>query len=194
MLLEPDVSRFSLTLICILGLAVAACDRSAPDEAQESGATAAPSGEIDYTTAGELMPAVNVRDLEGRELNLGALQGEPVLLNLWATWCAPCVKEMPMLDELAGDYAGRLRVVTVSQDMGDTDRVAEFFADGKFENLPSWIESEAELGFALGGGVLPTTVLYDAQGREIWRITGDYDWSSEEARAAIDAALGDGPA
>ncbi|WP_345723444.1 TlpA disulfide reductase family protein [Qipengyuania vesicularis] len=188
------MSRLSLTLICVLGLAVAACDRSAPDEAQESGASATPSGQIDRSMAGELLPATNVRNLEGRELNLGALQGEPVLLNLWATWCAPCVKEMPMLDELATDYAGRLRVVTVSQDMGDTDRVAEFFAQGNYENLPTWIESEAELGFALGGGVLPTTVLYDARGQEIWRVTGDYDWSSEEARAAIDEALESGPA
>ena len=140
--------------------------------------------------AGELLPAINVTDVEGRTLNTGALQGTPLLLNLWATWCAPCVKEMPMLDELAGDYGDRLRVVTVSQDMGSADKVAQFFAEGQFENLPTWIDPQAELGFALGDSVLPTTVLYDAQGREIWRIRGDYDWTSEEARAAIDDSLG----
>lgn len=139
--------------------------------------------------AGELLPAMNVTDLEGRELNLGALQGTPVLLNLWATWCAPCVKEMPMLDDLAGEYRDSLRVVTVSQDMGSPDRVAAFFEEGGYEHLPSWMDRQAELGFALGGGELPTTVLYDAQGQEVWRIRGDYDWSSEEARAVIDEVV-----
>ncbi|QZD96027.1 TlpA family protein disulfide reductase [Qipengyuania gelatinilytica] len=189
MLLEPELSRLSLTLFTILGLAVAGCDSGAPEQAQESGASSAASGEIDRSMAGELLPAMNVTDLKGRELNLGALQGTPVLLNLWATWCAPCVKEMPMLDDLAGEYGDTLRVVTVSQDMGDPKRVAAFFEAGGYENLPSWMDRQAELGFALGGGELPTTVLYDAQGQEVWRVRGDYDWSGEEARAAIDAAI-----
>ena len=140
--------------------------------------------------AGTLMPALNVADPEGRELNLGALQGEPVLLNLWATWCAPCVKEMPLLDELASDYEGRLRVVTVSQDMGSPDKVSEFFAQNDFAHLEPWLDPQVELGFALGGVQLPTTVLYDASGQEIWRVQGDLDWSSEDARAAIDEGLG----
>nr|WP_247710157.1 TlpA disulfide reductase family protein [Qipengyuania xiapuensis] len=190
MLLEPELSRFSLTLLSIFALSLAACDRSAPDAAQESGASPASIGEFDRMMAGELMPAVNVTDLDGRQLNLGALQGEPVLVNLWATWCAPCVKEMPLLDELAADYDGRMRVVTVSQDMGSEEKVAEFFARNDFAYLESWRDPDAELGFALGDVMLPTTVLYDASGREIWRVQGDLDWSGEEARAAIDAALG----
>ncbi|NNC53126.1 MAG: redoxin family protein [Erythrobacter sp.] len=189
MLLEPELSRLSLTLFTILGLAVAGCDSGAPERAQESGASSAASGEIDRGMAGEFLPAMNVTDLEGRELNLGALQGTPVLLNLWATWCAPCVKEMPMLDDLAAEYGDSLRVVTVSQDMGSPERVAAFFEEGGYENLPSWMDRQAELGFALGGGELPTTVLYDAQGQEVWRIRGDYDWSGEEARAAIDEVV-----
>ncbi len=183
------MSRLSLTLFTILGLAVAGCDSDAPEQAQESGASSAASGEIDRSMAGELLPVINVTDLEGRELNLGALQGTPVLLNLWATWCAPCIKEMPMLDELAGDYGGALRVVTVSQDMGSSDKVAAFFDEGNYASLPSWMDREAELGFALGGTMLPTTVLYDEQGQEVWRVRGDYDWTSEDARAAIDEVV-----
>lgn len=135
------------------------------------------------------MPAVNVTDPAGRSLNLGALQGTPVLLNLWATWCAPCVKEMPLLDAIAGEYDGRLRVLTVSQDMQGADKVAPFFAQGGFAHLEPWMDPGNDLGFAVGGGVMPTTVLYDATGREVWRVQGDYDWSGEEARAAIDAAI-----
>ncbi len=136
------------------------------------------------------MPVLAVEDGTGRDLNLGALQGQPVLLNLWATWCAPCVKEMPLLDELAGDYEDRLRVVTVSQDMGNPEKVADFFERGGFEHLEPWLDPQAEIGFALGDTLLPTTVLYDASGKEVWRVRGDYDWASEEARSAIDSALG----
>ncbi|HCI62655.1 MAG TPA: thiol:disulfide interchange protein, partial [Erythrobacter sp.] len=74
----------SFTLAIILGLAVAGCDRGAPDAAQESSASSALTGQIDDSAAGELMPALNVTDPAGRTLNLGALQGTPVLLNLWA--------------------------------------------------------------------------------------------------------------
>ncbi len=135
------------------------------------------------------MPATNVTDPSGRTLNLGALQGTPVLLNLWATWCAPCVKEMPLLDELAVEYEGRMRVITVSQDMQGAAKVEPFFAQGGYTMLEPWMDPENELGFAIGGGVMPTTVLYDALGQEIWRVQGEFDWSSEEARAAIDAAI-----
>ena len=78
------------------------------------------------------MPVLNVSDPSGRNLNLGALQGTPVLVNLWATWCAPCVKEMPLLDTLAADYEGRLRVLTVSQDMQGAEKVEPFFAQADF--------------------------------------------------------------
>ncbi|PZT84961.1 MAG: thiol:disulfide interchange protein [Citromicrobium sp.] len=189
MLLEPLLSRLSLTLLVTLGLAVAACDRSEPEPAQENAEQTATSGEIDRGQAGELMPASNMTNLAGRELNLGALQGTPVLLNLWATWCAPCVKEMPLLDELATEYDEQLHVITVSQDMGSPEKVRQFFEENELEYLESWMDPENRLGFELGGGSLPLTVLYDSSGREVWRVAGDYDWSSEEARAAIDEAI-----
>lgn len=135
------------------------------------------------------MPAIALSDPAGRQVNTGALQGGPVLLNLWATWCAPCVVEMPMLDELAGEYEGALRVMTVSQDMQGADKVEQFFAANKFENLQPWLDPENALGFGIGGGVLPTTVLYDSAGQEVWRVIGEYDWSGEEAREAINEAI-----
>ncbi|WP_345725491.1 TlpA disulfide reductase family protein [Qipengyuania mesophila] len=183
------MSRLSFTLAIVLGLAVAGCDRGAPETAQESTASSAPKAEIDTGEAGAPMPAANVADPDGRVLNLGSLRGTPVLLNLWATWCAPCVKEMPLLDALAGEYDGRLRVVTVSQDMQGAEKVEPFFAQGGFARLEPWMDPENNLGFAIGGGVMPTTVLYDGDGKEVWRVQGEFDWESEEARAAIDAAI-----
>ena len=139
--------------------------------------------------AGELMPATNMRDPEGRVLNLGALQGTPVLLNLWATWCAPCKKEMPLLDQLAADYDGQVHVITVSQDLNGEEKVPTYFAENDFRYLEPWMDPQAELGSYFDNTPLPTTIYYDAMGQEIWRVRGDYDWSSEEARAAVDEAL-----
>ena len=184
------MSRVSLTLATILiaGLGLAGCDRGAPEGAQESsGARSFASGEIDRSQAGELMPAVNLVDPAGRELNLGALQGTPVLLNLWATWCAPCVKEMPLLDELAGDYGDELTVIAASQDL-QTEKVEPFFEETGLEHLEPWIDPETRLSMTLAQA-LPTTVLYDSAGREVWRVAGELDWSTPEIRGAIDEAL-----
>lgn len=185
--------RISLSIIA-LALVAAGCDRQAPEAAQGEGALAGDkadlSATIDRSRAGALMPAMTVADPAGNELNLAAAQGTPVLLNLWATWCAPCVKEMPQLDALAGEYGDSLRVITVSQDMGGAEKVEPFFARMQFKHLEPWMEPELELGFALESQSLPTTVLYDASGREVWRVVGEYDWSSAEVREAIAEATG----
>jgi len=183
--------RSSLTPVLVLALALGGCDRGGTDEAQETKTAATPSSEpfIDTAMAGDLMPASLLTDTDGEELNTGALVGEPVLVNLWATWCAPCVKEMPLIDQLAADYEGRLRVVTVNEDLGDGEKVRKFFAEKNFRHLPQWMDSDGTFMMKLFAQSLPVTVLYDAQGKEVWRVVGDFDWSGEEARAAIDAAL-----
>jgi len=184
---------FLVSILIGLCLTLAACDREAPDAAQEHGALQGekPSltGEIDAAMAGSLLPAVTLTDLEGNQINLAALQGEPLLVNIWATFCAPCKVEMPMLDDLAADLEGEVRILTVSQDFKGSDAVGPYFARMQFKSLPSWIDQDGALGLAVGSGVLPTTILYDAAGQEIWRVVGDYDWSSAEAREAILAAL-----
>jgi len=172
-------------------LILSGCDREPQDAPQESEASAgvgepAAPGEIDRRFAGELMPATNLVDPEGTVLNLGALQGRLVLMNLWATWCAPCVEEMPLLDKLAADYGDELNVVTISQDMGDPAKVTQFFEENDINSLPPWIDPQLSLGDAVGAGTLPTTVMYDRTGKEVWRVTGEFDWSSDEAIAAIE--------
>lgn len=148
------------------------------------------TGTLDRAYAGDGLPDYTFASLDGEELNLPSLTGQPVLLNLWATWCAPCVVEMPMLDELAADYDGRLRVVTVSQDMQGEEVVAPFFEESEFAHLESWMDTKSDLAFHYGGGTaLPTTILYDGDGKEVWRIVGGYDWASPEARALVDEGL-----
>ena len=82
-----------------------------------------------------------------------------------------------------------MKNVSASQDLGGADVVGKFFAARHFARLKPWLDKEGELGFAFGGG-LPVSVLYDAQGKEVWRVNGDLDWTSPQVRAAIDEGLG----
>jgi len=198
----PAVSRvLSLSLnVSILGafaLSVAACDRPSADTAQPQEEAAAPqaeqlTGTLDRSFAGEAMPTVELTDPDGAKLALAETKGQPVLLNLWATWCAPCVVEMPLLDELAGELGDSVRVLTVSEDIKGAEAVTPFFEQRGFDNLPRWMDPKNDLASAYGGGAaLPLTVLYDAEGNEVWRVMGGYDWGSAEARELIaEAAAG----
>ena len=120
---------------------------------------------------------------------LASLRGKPVLLNLWATWCAPCVVEMPLLDKLAAEQAGKLTVLTVSEDL-KPELVAPFFAQKGFKALPQWVDPNNKIAGTFGGAALPLTILYDMDGKEVWRVMGGYDWSSAEARKAIGEVSG----
>ena len=187
-----------LSLLCLTSaLAVAGCDSAPAPEAQQATPPAgaqAPSppplpGQIVRFKAGEKIPAITVTDPDGKTLELATI-GEPVLLNLWATWCAPCKVEMPLLDNLAGILEGEVRVLTVSQDIQGAEKVVPFFEQEGFENLEPWMDTNTDLGVTLAdGGLLPTTVLYDASGTEVFRVAGDYEWDSEEAIAQIREAL-----
>lgn len=111
-----------------------------------------------------------------------------MLLNLWATWCAPCVAEMPTLDALA-KFNPDMQVLAVSQDLaGQEAKVASFFEERSLSSLEAYRDPEMALMTALGANVLPTTILYDAKGREVWRMTGAADWTGPEAAKLIAAA------
>ena len=192
----PRVPLLSLT--CAIALLAGACDRQSAEPAQQQENSAEANAEeltgtLDRTHAGAALPEVTVTDPAGTTLNLAEASGKPMLLNLWATWCAPCVVEMPMLDAIAGEMGDRLRVVTVSEDMKGAEVVVPFFEQKGFANLPHWMDPEMDLAFGFGGGAsLPLTVLYDAEGKEVWRMIGGFDWSSDEARALIEEGLAPG--
>jgi len=184
-------------VLAIGALLLAACD-SVPEQPAQPDAQAVSPGEasppplpgrIVRFKAGDTIPAITVTHPDGTTLDLATL-GEPVLLNLWATWCAPCKVEMPLLDNLAAELAGEVRVLTVSQDIQGAEKVVPFFEAEGFENLEPWLDTNTDLGVTLAdGGLLPTTVLYDANGVELFRVAGDYEWDSEEAIAQIREAL-----
>jgi thiol-disulfide isomerase/thioredoxin len=160
-------------------LTLAACGSEAPAPAPKK--EAAKAGTIDRSRAGTAAPDTAFQDPDGAKTSLAEFRGEPVLLNLWATWCAPCVKELPTLDALAQREGKALQVLTVSQDMEGREKVEAFLAKAKFRTLEAWLDPDMALMSELGVTTLPTTILYDAQGREVWRVAGDKDWTGPEA-------------
>lgn len=138
------------------------------------------------------MPELTLKDPQGNTLDLGALD-QPVLVNLWATWCAPCVVEMPALDTLARELDGEVKVVTVSQDTRGGEVVVPFFEERDFRYLEQWLDPQNDLAVAFtDGGLLPVTILFDAEGKELLRVAGGYEWDSEEAIAQVREALAQG--
>ncbi len=113
-----------------------------------------------------------------------------MLVNLWASWCGPCIKELPTLEALEVDQArnGALAVVAVSQDSESQSTVAAFLKDKKIGSFAAYHDPEMALTDMLGVQVMPTTILYDSAGKEVWRFTGDMDWNSAEARAMVKEA------
>ena len=130
------------------------------------------------------MPQFTLKDPASRELQLTSLKGKPLLINLWATWCAPCVAELPQLDKIAADHPG-LKVLTVNQDMEKLDKVAPFLKAHGATRLEPWLNPDNSLTFQFGADTLPATILYDAQGREVWRTTGGRDWTSADTPALL---------
>jgi thiol-disulfide isomerase/thioredoxin len=148
------------------------------------------TGTVDASFAGSALPDLVVKDAAGRTLDLGAADG-PVLINLWATWCAPCVEEMPQLDQLAEALEGEVRVITISQDLRGAEVVDPFFAAKGFARLEPWLDPETALSAQFSpAGQLPLTILFDASGKEVWRVAGGYPWASQAAIAEVRQGLG----
>jgi thiol-disulfide isomerase/thioredoxin len=182
-----------LLLIPCAFLALAACHKAAQQQASEAApaAQAGPVKGVDRSHKGQAGPGATFNDPDGGETRLPQFSGKPVLVNLWATWCGPCVKELPTLDRLSG--AKRITVLAVSQDSGPHASVEAFLASHKIVNLASYQDPKSHLSGALGPDtVLPTTILFDANGHEVWRYVGDLDWTSPDAAKLIAEAKSGG--
>jgi thiol-disulfide isomerase/thioredoxin len=180
--------ELSLRLILLLlVLALAGCDRQKPETPQGEEAAApspaVPEKGVDRSHKGKPAPGTLFNDPDGGDISMDDFKGVPVLVNLWATWCAPCVKELPTLDRLAQshDVDGQLGVIAVSQDMAPQGSVKAFLDKLGVRDLGAYHDDKMALSGALGVEVMPTTILYGANGREIWRYIGDLDWTGAEA-------------
>src|SRR4051794_12718565 len=170
-------------------IALAGCHKSPPGNAQAGVEAPAPAGKVERGHAGKAAPQTEFLDPDGQSTNLAELEGKPLLVNLWATWCAPCVQEMPTLDKLAAAEGDKLQVLALSQDEGGPEKVDAFFAKQHFATLEAYRDPKMQLMTDLGVEVLPTTILFDAEGRELWRVTGQLDWQRAEAAALLKEAF-----
>lgn len=148
------------------------------------------TGTLDISHKGEAMPIVAFEAPNGDQVTLGDFRGRPMLVNLWATWCGPCVAEMPTLDKLAEREAERLQVMVISQDIQGRQFVDDFWAKTSFKLLEPYLDKKGDLGFAFATGMVPTTVLYDKNGKEVWRVIGGMNWDGPRANTLLAETLG----
>ena len=141
------------------------------------------------------LPDLAFEDADGKPRKLSDWQGKTVLLNLWATWCVPCRKEMPALERLQTRLSGpNFEVVAINVDTRDLEKPRNFLKDAKLTALGYFNDQKAKvfqdlksIGRAVG---MPTSVLVDPHGCEIGTIAGPAEWNSEDAIKLITAAVG----
>ena len=139
-----------------------------------------------------LTPPISTEGLEfldknGQSLELSAFHGRVVLINFWATWCAPCLAEMPSLNRLQIALGGAdFQVITIATGRNETADIESFFTNQNISHLTRYRDPNLRLALALGAGSLPTTVLMDRDGFIIARLQGEADWDSEATRRLIE--------
>lgn len=167
-------------LTIALLLALPGCNRKGSEQEQTAAADQGPVKGVDRSHKASAAPASRFKDAAGQDVTLAEFKGRPLLVNLWASWCAPCVKELPTLDRLARSGQGP-QIVAISQDNGPNASVVAFLKTNKVTLLAPYQDAQMSVSGALGAQVLPTSILYDSNGRELWRYVGDLDWTGAEA-------------
>ena len=185
--------------LAILGLllagSIAGCDREKPGgeqagqgQANVSAGQAKGVGAFEYIVdrshKGAAAPPAAFRGPDDAAVTLAAFRGRPLLVNLWATWCAPCVAEMPTLDALAAKSGGKMTVIAVAQDLQGAAVVDPGFQKAGLKALQPYLDPENGLLDA-ANSALPTSIFYDAEGRELWRVVGAIDWQGKEATTLL---------
>jgi thiol-disulfide isomerase/thioredoxin len=143
-----------------------------------------------YKKMPEPLPALSFVDADGKQRTLADWHGRVVLLNLWATWCAPCRKEMPELDSLQAELGSeKFEVVALAVDRTGAEGAKRFLEQARVGSLGLYVDASARAAAELKAVGLPTTLLIDREGREIGRLTGPAEWNSAEAKRLVSAAF-----
>ena len=161
---------------------------------------AADEGEADMpdrTKLGEFVPssqpfeapAISLADTNGHSVELSELRGKLVLVNLWATWCEPCLREMPSLERLQSRLGERIAVLAVSEDRGGNKTVEPFIAKLGLKSVKIYIDPKSEVGHAFGARGLPTSFLIDREGKVLGRVEGAAEWDSPKIRGVLEPLL-----
>ena len=180
-----------LIALLLVALFVTACDRQKPDAPQAPAADDAQSGKgLDRSQKGKPAPTTLFKDPAGKDITIASFKGTPVLVNLWATWCAPCRKEMPALAALQTQLGSDdFEVVAISLDRKGIEASSVFLKETGATSLKLYVEPTARILNELEAIGLPATILIDRKGNEIGRLLGPAEWNSPDAIALIKAAL-----
>ena len=163
------------------------------------GANPAPATDLGPLMTGEMkkliltdppaaLPEALLTDAEGRETPLADWKGKWLVLNFWATWCAPCRREMPSLDRLQVAMPG-LAVLPVATGRNDPEAIARFYTEAAITALPTLRDPKSALARQLGVLGLPVTLIINPEGQEVARLIGDAEWDSPEAQALLTAMI-----
>lgn len=198
----------ALGVVAVLGLAGVAAFYSVTGDAGNGSCSAArttaermkPSvkGEVaavELRTRPQPAPELAFAGPDGQPMTLAALKGKTLLVNLWATWCAPCLKEMPALDTLQKEMGGLdFAVVAINIDTRNLDKPKSWLAENKVTNLPFYGDPQAATFQALRAAHkvegMPVSIIVDKSGCELGIIQGPADWASADSKALMKAAIG----
>jgi thiol-disulfide isomerase/thioredoxin len=147
-------------------------------------------GEFIPVTPPPPAPAVSFADLDGNTVSLSDFAGKIILVNLWATWCEPCVREMPSLERMQARLGDKITVVAISEDRGGSKVVAPFVGKLGLKSVRTFLDpkSAVERAFEVQG--LPTSFLIDRKGRVLGRVEGAAEWDSPKLLETLEPFLG----
>lgn len=137
------------------------------------------------------LPEFSFTDAEGKPHSVADFRGKGLVINLWATWCPPCVKEMPALDQAQAALEKEgVMVLPLSSDRGGKAQVESFYAGREIRHLGIWLDPQGAAARALGARGLPTTIIVDRQGQERARLEGAAEWDKPEMLADLRRLIG----
>ena len=151
-------------------------------------------GEFIPTTPPRPAPAISFSNLQGKGLTLSDFKGKPVIINLWATWCAPCKREMPSLDQLQSQLGDKIAVVAISEDLAGAKIVEPFLAKLTLGSLKRYVDPKNTVGQAFDVRGLPTSIVIDKEGKVVGIVEGEAKWGSPKIRSALQPLLEGEPA